>query len=290
MKLQDYLLALVCVILWGLTFPVIKGVSHFVPGVFLTACRFLVIALPALFISFPSIGAGRFMAFSLLFGCGQYLLSALGIYYGLSAGLAAVIMQIQVFITIGLAHVFLKEKAGLMQVGGIAVGFIGVASFLMFNTYFAISLVGLVMVCIASCSWAGVNMIVKTSSISNFTALVAWGAVPNIPVLFAISYGLGEFNQLDFSREQLLLFLGALVFLGLVVTFAVSVFWNGLLKRYSAIYVTPFSLLIPVVGLSSSWLIFADTDSKQIAPVLLIFIGLAIVIYSNIQTARVVAK
>ncbi len=286
MKGRDYLIAILCVVLWGLTFPVIRALSDFVPAIFLTACRFLIIALPALFMKFPSVSMTRYFSFAIFFGCGQYLLSTLAIYYGLSAGLTAVIMQIQVFVTIGFSYALLKENVSVMQVFGVIVGFLGVASFLIFNSYFSVSMLGLIIACLASLSWAVVNVIIKTSTITNFAALVAWGAIPNIPILFGISYVSGDFGKLNMTVTQISYFLAALVFLGLIVTFIVSVFWNGLLKRHDAIHVTPFSLLIPVVGLSTSWMFFSDEGAKNLAPVTVIFIGLAIVIYSNLRESR----
>ncbi|MBA2674954.1 EamA family transporter [Ramlibacter sp.] len=289
MKLKDYLVAIACVVLWGLTFPVIKHMSGFVPGIFLTACRFAVIAIPVAFTAFPNMGWKRFLVYSLCFGCGQYLLSTLGIYYGLSAGIAAVIMQVQVFITIGLAYAWLHEKVGVPQVIGSILGFAGVALLLFFNTYFSVSVIGLIITFTASCCWAAVNLIVKTSKITDFTSLVAWGALPNIPILWLMSWGFGEFDKVHLDTSQLLQLAGSVIFLGLVVTFGVSVFWNGLLKKHAAIQVAPFSLLIPVVGLVSSWLWFHDTDSKQIAPLALIFAGLAVVIGANALGSRAAA-
>ncbi len=89
--------------------------------------------------------------------------------------------------------------------------------------------------------------------------------------------------KIDFASGQWLGFIASLLFLGLVVTFGVSILWNGLIKRHDAIHVLPFSLFIPVVGLTSSWLFFADTNARQFAPVLLIFVGIAVVLYSNLR-------
>lgn len=281
MKWRDYVIASACAILWGLTFPIIKGVSDFVPAVFLTSCRFLVIAFAVFFIPFPSIGILRYFSFSFLFGCGQYLLSTLSIYFGLSAGVASVIMQTQIFVTLGLCFFFLGERFSRTQLLGVCIGFAGMVAFLFFNSYFSISMLGILSACFASFAWACVNMIVKTSKIINFTALVAWGALPNIPILFGISWVMGDFNRIDFAVDQWFGFIASLVFLGLIVTFGVSILWNGLIRRYNSIQIMPFTLLIPVVGLSSSGLIFSDFLARQFFPVSFIFFGLGLVIYSS---------
>ncbi|MBK8011089.1 MAG: EamA family transporter [Deltaproteobacteria bacterium] len=276
MKRTDVGLALLCVLLWGSTFPVIKALLAFTPAVFLNAARFCVIALPALFLPFPKISKFRFFAYALLFGCGQYLLSTLSMHLGLSAGVAAVLMQVQVFVTILLSWVFLKEGVRREQLIGVVLGFGGLLLFVLFNTSLAVSVSGLVAVVAASLSWAAVNMIVKVSRVTNLTSLVAWGAITNVPILFAVSWQMGELSSLHPTTPQLFQLALGLIFLGLVVTFGVSVIWNRLLQKHDAIKIVPFSILIPIVGMCSSWLIFDDLAQKQLFPMALVLLGLAI--------------
>ena len=120
-------LALLTVLVWGLNFVAIYvGLEEF-PPFLLCAIRFGLAAFPWVFI-LPRpkaplkyiIGYGLF-TFALQFG---FLFS--GIYLGLSPGLASLILQIQVFFSIGLALLFFKDQPSLWKICGSLISFIGI--------------------------------------------------------------------------------------------------------------------------------------------------------------------
>jgi O-acetylserine/cysteine efflux transporter len=107
--------------------------------------------------------------------------------------------------------------------------------------------------------------------------------------MLLLSYSLGEFERFSPTPPQILALIGALIFLGLVVTFGASILWNRLLQQYTSVSVVPYSLLIPVVGMLSSWLFFDDIAGKQLLPIALIVLGLAVTLRPARQTPQAVA-
>ncbi|CAM4021783.1 EamA family transporter [Shewanella denitrificans] len=68
---------------------------------------------------------------------------------------------------------------------------------------------------------------------------------------------------------------GVLAFVGYISTLIAFAIWGKLLKSYSAAVVTPFALLIPVVGLVTSSLMLNESLTRdEILGAVLILLGL----------------
>lgn len=114
-------------------------------------------------------------------------------------------------------------------------------------------------------------------------SLVSWSAlIPIIPFLIsswlfegeeAIVQGLSDFNWSVF---------GTIIYLAYLSTFVGYGLWGVLLGRYEAWQVAPFSLLVPVFGLSSSALFLDEhINSIQFAGLILIMFGLIITLFGK---------
>lgn len=63
--------------------------------------------------------------------------------------------------------------------------------------------------------------------------------------------------------------------------------WGRLLTRYETCRVTPFALLVPVVGLTSGALILGEKmTSQQILGLLLIMLGLLVNVFGRKRVAK----
>ena len=118
-------LAVLVAVIWGIAFVATKlGLESFSPPQ-LTALRFLIAAVPVLFVSRPPIAWPLLCAVGLALFAGQFLFQFFGIANGMPPGLAAIVVQTQALFTILFAGVVLKEKPTGRQLSGTAVAFAG---------------------------------------------------------------------------------------------------------------------------------------------------------------------
>jgi len=72
----------------------------------------------------------------------------------------------------------------------------------------------------------------------------------------------------------------AIVYLAFVATLLGYGLWSRLLSRYPASQIAPFSMLVPVIGLSSSaWLLDEQLSQLQMAGALLVMVGLLVNVF-----------
>jgi len=128
MPLRDLLLALSIMVVWGVNFVAIRWGVNEVPPLLLTALRYVVAAFPAVFfIRRPKVALGILIGYGLAVGVGQFGLLFAAIKFGMPAGLASLVIQLQAFFTIGLAVAFLGERPKGAQLVGALVAFAGIA-------------------------------------------------------------------------------------------------------------------------------------------------------------------
>lgn len=262
MRPVDLGLALLVVVAWGLNFVVMKvGIGH-VPPMLLAALRFMLAAFPAvLLVPRPNLPWKYLLAYGLTASVGQFafLFSAMAV--GMPTGLASLVLQSQAFFTLVLAAVFLKEHWGAHQLAGLVLAAGGLA--LIGSAHGAnMPLLGFGLTLAAASSWAASNVVTRVISARgpiNQLGLVVWGSlVPPIPFLL-LSLGLeGPQRMVGALAHFNWQALGALAYLAWVATLFGYSIWTRLLTRYPANQVAPFSLLVPVVGLTTGWLVYDE--------------------------------
>ncbi|HSM23030.1 MAG TPA: EamA family transporter, partial [Rubrivivax sp.] len=106
MPLRHALLALAVVAVWGTNFVVIKVALQEMPPLTVALLRFFFALLPAaFFIARPAVPWRLLAAYGVLIGVGQFGLLYIALGGWISPGLASLVVQTQVFFTIGLAIV-----------------------------------------------------------------------------------------------------------------------------------------------------------------------------------------
>jgi O-acetylserine/cysteine efflux transporter len=256
----DWLGAAGVVVIWGLNFVVMKvGLQDFDP-MLLGALRFAAASLPfLLFLPRPRL-PWRFIAgYGLAQGLGQFGFLFLGLKLGMPAGMASVVMQTQAFFTLLLAAPILGERATRWQWAGLAVALAGL---LVIGSAHGVgpadmTLVGFLLTLGAALMWALSNLIARRASAhGHYDALpfIAWSSLfPILPFLALASWTTGSpqavLAQLAGGRWPAW---AAVAYLALFATLLAYTLWTRLLQRHAAARVTPFSLLVPVVGLLSA--------------------------------------
>ena len=117
LRARDLLAALVVVVLWGVNFVAMKwGLRSFSPFQ-LGAARYLCAALPLVLLVRPPRMHWRWvLLFGLFQGVGQFGFLFVGLKVGMTAGLASVLLQTQVFFTALFGFALLRERPGLVGI------------------------------------------------------------------------------------------------------------------------------------------------------------------------------
>lgn len=283
MPFKDLLLALVVIIAWGLNFVVIKVGLDGLPPMLLGALRFALVALPAVFlIKRPQLPWRWLIAYGATISLGQFAFLFEAMHNGMPPGLASLVLQSQAFFTLFFAALFLGERLRAASVSGLLVAAAGLALIGSENGA-SVPFFALILTLCAASMWAMGNIITRRFGSVDLVALVIWGAlIPPLPFL-ALSWWLEgpaliESSLRGIGWNSVL----ALAYLAFVATLLGYSLWGSLLSRYPAGKVAPFSLLVPVVGLSSAALLLDERlTALQGWGALLVMAGLLINVFGS---------
>lgn len=282
---KDILLALVVIGVWGMNFVVILAGLEGVPPMLLGALRFTLVAFPAvLLVKRPAVPWRWLIAYGGTISLGQFAFLFYAMANGMPAGLASLVLQSQAFFSLLFAAVLLGEKIRPVHLVGLLIAAAGLAVIGRGGDG-TMTMLGLGLTLAASAMWALGNIVTKKIGRVNLIGLIVWGnLVPPLPFLGLSLWLEGPEQIADALRHIGSHTLLALVYLAFVATLLGYGLWSRLLQRYPTGMVAPFSLLVPVVGLSSAvWLLDEHLNSVQWAGALLVMLGLGL----NVFGARV---
>jgi len=274
------LLALSVVFVWGTNFVVIRwGLDGLPPFLFATL-RFAFSALPwLLFIRRPAVPWHKLAAFGMLLGVGQFALLFLAMRGDISPGLASLVIQVQVFFTIGLSLLTLGERVRGFQMVGLMLGVAGLAV-IAAHLDATLTVRGLALVLSAAFFWACANMVVKTVGRVDMLGFMVWTSLFAVPPLFALSWWLEGPSLMASSVMHASAGVWACVLWQAIgnTLFGYGV-WNWLLARHPAATVTPLALLVPVFGMGASALSLGEPlPAWKLAAGALVLCGLAVIV------------
>ncbi len=288
-------LAVLVTFIWGVNFTFIAWGLESFPPLMLTALRFFFTAVPLVFFLKPP----KFNRTLFIYAIGtfvmQYAFVFTAMHLGASAGLTALLLQIQIFITVLLAYFILGEAVSRMQIIGMLVGVLGL-SVIALNLGGDMPLAGFVCILIAAIGWSFGNIASKQAStqatqqgsdgaiISSNTGrnkasalsaltLVVWGGLIACVILTLSSlifeteaWQLATFNEASLKSW---LSLGFIVYVSTLIGFGL---WAHLLSQNTASKVMPFALLVPVFGMTTSVLLTGEVVTwwKMLAMILIL--------------------
>ena len=234
-------------------------------------------AFPALLFIKPPRAPARlivgygFFAFAL-----QFSLLFAGMAAGMPTGLASLVIQVQAFFTIGLVAVLMHERPRPAQVAGAAVAAVGLALVAWHLPQGTV--MGFALVVMAALSWATANVIVKRVPADAPLAVVVWAsAAACVPLAAATLIVDGPQRMVAVvSRLDAAQWLGV-AFQAWPTTLVAFGIWAWLLRQHPAATVAPFTLLVPVVGMSCA-VAFLDEPVTwwKLAGAALVLSGLAL--------------
>jgi O-acetylserine/cysteine efflux transporter len=278
MPFRHVLLALLVVAIWGFNFVVIKLSVEAMPPVLAAALRFVAAAFPmVLFVKPPKAPAWIVIGFGLSFGFALYGFLNLGMAWGMPAGLSSLVLQTQAFFTMVMAFLLLGERPSRFQVIGAAIAFGGIAVIASERLEMT-NLLPLGMVILAAISWGLANVLTKKAGKVNAVAFTVWGALAAPLPLFALSLLTEGWPSISAALTGFSWNDAALIaFLAYPATLLGGGIWSWLLGRHPASVVAPFTLLVPITGLASGYLVLGETVTRiEILGALLVICGLIV--------------
>lgn len=263
----DLASAAVVVVVWGLNFVVVKiGLRDFTPFQ-LGAGRFFFSFFPLLFwVRPPPVGAGALVAYGLLQGVGQFGCLFLALQIGMSAALAPVMMQTQVFATAVLAALLLGERIARPLALGLLFAGAGIACFAA-NAWLAagaaaVTLAGLAFNLLAATSWAGSNIFVRSLQMRGVRydpiSLLVWSAGVSTAAFLLLSLAFDPSGAQRAWTEASIAGWASIAYLAWGANLLCYGLWTRLLGRHPASRVSPLSLGMPVIGLAAGILLLDE--------------------------------
>ena len=287
----DLIAALGVVIIWGLNFVAMKvGLRTFTPFQ-LGLARYVFAVFPLiLVVPRPQVHWGWVVGYGLLQGVGQFGLLFTGLHLGMTAALASVLMQTQIFFTAFFSFALLHERPDRQLTVGLVFAGLGLACIaaeqLANARHAQVSITttsGVVLTLGAAVMWAASNLIVRQARGANapfkIVPFLVWSSlVPILPfvgmtMLFDPTPTRWAWHGAPWSSWL------AVAYLGWISTIIAYALWTGMLMRHPANRVAPFSLGVPIVGLAAGVFILDESISGwQWAGIGLIAAALACVV------------
>ena len=254
LPLSHLLLALAIVAVWGTNFVVIKMSLEAFPPFLFAALRYFFALLPMVFfVPRPKVSWRNLCAYGFATGVGQFGVMYFAIDGRISPGLASLVIQTQVFFTIGFAMFFAKEGLKRYQAVAVGVAMTGLG-IIALHTDASTTFMGLALVVFAGLSWGAANTVSRSAGSINMLSYVVWASAFSIPPLFLISLFF-EGGWEHMSAAMALAPVGAW-FGVLWQSWGNTLFgyaaWGWLLSKHPAALVAPTPHLVPIFGMGAS--------------------------------------
>jgi O-acetylserine/cysteine efflux transporter len=238
------------------------------------AARYVFAILPLiLFVRPPKLAPKWVIAYGLSQGVGQFGLLFLSLQVGMSASLASVILQTQVFFTAIFGFLLLKERASRALLAGLLLAALGL---LCFGTSSCKQRSGrhhagrLRAVPAGAAMWAVSNIVVRraqkeTPEFDVISFIVWCGAVPIVPfVLLSLAFDdpatRWQWTDAPFATWM------AVAYIGWMSTIVGYAMWTRSLKRHPVNRVAPFSLACRWSASPPAWWRWATSSPAGSGP------------------------
>jgi O-acetylserine/cysteine efflux transporter len=275
-------LLLLMVLIWGSNFVVIKWTLEAFPPFTMAAFRFFIAALPwVLLVKRPPVSWAFLLGFGLVSGPGQFGLIYLAMRSDLSPGLASVIVQSQVFFTIGLSAGLFGERVSSRSLIGLILASAGLIVIGLRAGGDATPF-GVLLAVISALFWALGNVMVKSAAKQHprdldTLALTIWSSAFAAPLLLALAMAVEGDQVWRAASSASVGSWGGVAWQAVASTLLGYGIWNWLLTRHTAQRVTPFALLVPIVGMASSALAVGELmPAWKLAAGALVVAGLSV--------------
>jgi O-acetylserine/cysteine efflux transporter len=281
MQKRHIFLAVLVTLVWGLNFPITKIGLRSIDPFLLTGIRFALAAFPLVFfIKRPNVNFTYLAGYGFLFGVVMWGLINYGIKSGVHPGIAALIIQLSAFFTIGWGALLFKEKVLPQQMAGELLALTGLAGIIASRDG-EHQIFGLMLIVMSAAAWSLGNVIIKKSSVKEIFSFTVWASLfPPIPLLLFSWWQNGAAPYQDLINDINMALVLSLTFQVYLATHFCYWGWNSLLKLYPISTVAPASLLVPVFAITSSFVLLGEPISAlQLVSAATIILAFAVGLY-----------
>ncbi|MFC1418883.1 EamA family transporter [Streptacidiphilus cavernicola] len=278
MKPLHAALALVVAAIWGANFVVIDvGLKDFPPLLF-SALRFLLAALPAVFlVGRPRVAWRWVLTVGLVLGVMKFSLLFIGMKAGMPAGLSSLVLQVQAVLTVAFAAVLLRERPRRAQLVGLGIAACGIVM-VGASSSGSVPLKAFLLIIAAGVCWGLANVATRKAGPPDMFRFMVWvSAVPPIPLLLLSGTFEGVHQDLDALRGITFTGIASTVYVAWAATLFGYAAWGYLIRAYGTGAVAPYALAIPIFGMATAWAAQGErmTPSTGLAA-LLVIAGIAV--------------
>lgn len=266
MTAREKLLALSVAVLWGLNFPATAYALQHYPPMLAAALRFTLLAIPTLlFVPRPQIKLRWLIGTGIGLGVLQFAFLYVAMVAGMPSGLASVVLQSSAPFTVLLAGIFLHERLSRQQLIGVLIAVTGLAVIAWYRAQAAALLPVLLTLC-GGLGWAIGNICSRQAKAPKPIQLTFWmSLIPPLPMLglsllFEGPHRIGQALGTALTPAALPANLGMLYIVVCASILGYGI-WNSLMARHPSSQVAPWSMLVPVVGVLSSWAAFGEVPA-----------------------------
>jgi O-acetylserine/cysteine efflux transporter len=254
LPVSHLLLALGIVAVWGTNFVVIKNSLTAFPPFYFAALRYFFAFLPMVFfVPRPKVSWSNLCIYGLATGLGQFGVMYYAVNSQISPGLASLVVQTQVFFTIGFAMFFAKEGLKLYQAIALTVAMTGLG-IIALHTDSTTTFLGLALVVFAGFSWGIANTVSRKAGPINMLSYVVWASAFSIPplMLIALVFEGGSAHLLEITLAAPIGPWIGVFWQSWGNTLFGYAAWGWLLSKHPAVVVAPAPLLVPIFGMGAS--------------------------------------
>lgn len=281
MQIKHLILTISIMIIWGVNFTAIKlGVSQVDP-LLVAAARFFFATFPVIFfVRKPTVPFRYFVLYGVVFGTGVWGMASCAITFGVSSGMASVLLQADVLTSVLIGSLLYKEIITKRMWSGIIAALIGLALSIVY-TNGNITLVGAFFIFISSLCWPIAGVIVRQSGTKNPFSFNIWGMlIAPIPLLI-LSICLNGKSGLIMTYEH---WNNDVWFSVLFQAYPTTLFgywvWNKMILKYPMAKLAPMTLLTSIFALFSGYIFFGEVlSSLQWISSFLFLVGIVLVLH-----------
>jgi O-acetylserine/cysteine efflux transporter len=288
MKHSHIALIVLVMAVWASNIAAARIAAGEIPGWALITLRMALIAITLVpFVAIPRGHMWKIFGLSVTMGTLHFGLMFVALEH-IHVGTAALIIQTSVPFALLLALIFFREKFGWYRATGILVSFIGVA-LVVGEPRLSDSLFYAFLALISALAFGGANLQLRGLGGVNVFAINGWMAVFAIPQMALLSY-LFESGQIEAIKNASMESWIAILHMGIIVSIVGHGLWYQLVPKYQTNQTMPFTLLIPVFGVSFGIVLLGETLSWHIlAGGLVTIAGVAIIVFRRTPQAAVQA-
>lgn len=288
MQGRDLLLIMSVMAIWGFNFSMIKlGVSALDP-LLIAAARFVCATFPIIFfIRRPNVGWRYLVSYGLVFGTGIWGMASCAITFGLSSGMASVLLQTDVLTTVLVGVLVYKEVISRRMAAGILLALAGLVVSIIY-TNGNVTWSGVMFIMISAVCWPLAGVIVRQSGTRQAFAFNIWGMLfaPVPLIVLSVAFNGWDGVVATYQHWSINAWISVL-FQAYPTTLFGYWIWNKMVLKYPMSQLAPMTLMVTVFALLSGYLIYGEQlSAAQWVACSAFLSGIILVLYPQRAVSR----